>query len=94
MTAEVEVYSSDSSLDIVSVIGPMSPIKLGTYYDTSIRGCGKKCPCRTWPNCHYYNNSRWKELRGDEELLWEEIHEWYENFFKYKPDMPDSNMNA
>lgn len=92
MTAEAD--SSDSSSDIISIIGPDSPLKLGIYYDTAIRECARKCPCRTWLNCHYYNKGRWKVLRGDEELLWKEIHAWYENFFKYKPEMPESNMNA
>lgn len=86
----IKADSSNSPLGIVSVIDPVSPIKLEIYYDTAIRGCGRKCACRLWPNCHYYNNSRWKELRGDEEVLWQEIHEWYENFFKYRPDMPDA----
>lgn len=94
MTSEVEVDNLDSSLDMGSPIGPIFPNILDTYYDTAIRGCLRKCACRLWPNCRYYNNSRWNELKGDKEVLWEEIHDWYDNFFKYRPDMPDSNMNA
>ncbi len=92
MTAEAD--SPEASSDIMSVIGPKSPLKLDLYHNVSTRGCNKRCPCRTWLNCHYYNGSRWKKLRGNEELLWEDIHTWYETFFKYRPEMPESNMNA
>ena len=56
--------------------------------DTHIGGCIKKCPCRLWPNCHYYNNSKWATLRKKGDYI--QIYDWYDTFFKYKPDMPDA----
>lgn len=74
---------------IVDINYPTS-YPISEFCKTQTRGCGKRCPCRTWINCHYYNNSRWKELRGDENILFKEINEWYENFFKYIPGLPDA----
>jgi len=86
-----EVDSPDSLSDnIIPVISPVSPLTLGIYYNKSISGCMRRCPCRTWAQCHYYNSTRWKKLRGEENLYFEEINEWYENFFKYKPGLPDA----
>ncbi len=86
MTAD----SSYSASDMMSIVGPVSPLKLDIYHNISIRGCNKRCPCRTWINCHYYNKTRWKKLRGDKEIIWKEIEEWYENFFKYEDGLPDA----
>ena len=86
-----EVDSSESLSDnMMPVMSPVSPLTLGIYYDKSIGGCMRKCPCRVWAQCHYYNSAKWKKLREDENLLFEEINEWYENFFKYKPGLPDA----
>lgn len=84
-----KAYSPYSSSGTVSTISPRSTIKLDTYCDTIIRGCSERCPCRTWPQCHYYNSAIWKESRGRDKVIWEDIHEYYETFFKYKPGLPD-----
>lgn len=84
MTAKT--YSSYSSSDIASIIGPRSTIKPGTYYNTSVSGCGKKCPCRTWTQCSYYNSVVWKESRVGNDATWKEVHEYYETFFRAKYD--------
>lgn len=86
-----EICTIESLSDnIIPVMSPASPLTLEIYYDKSTGGCMRKCPCRTWAQCHYYNNARWKKLRGEEDLLFQEINEWYENFFKYKPGLPDA----
>ena len=87
MTTDVD--NSNMSHDTMSTIDPMSPLKLETYYDTGITGCMRKCPCRLWAQCSYYNVSKWKESKGNRDEIREEINEWYENFFKYNPGMPD-----
>ncbi len=90
MTANVD--GSNISYSTMSTIGPTSTLESDTsdtYYDNGITGCMRKCPCRLWAQCSYYNVSKWKESRGDEDSTWEEINNWYETFFKYKPEMPD-----
>lgn len=87
-----EADSPDLSSDIISAIGIISPLKLDIYYDTNIRGCAKKCPCRTWVQCHNYIDitEQQMRLRYKDNKIFEEINEWYENFFKYKPGLPDA----
>lgn len=89
MTAEAD--SLDSSLGITSLIYPMSPITLDTYYDTVIRGCGKKCPCRTWTQCHHYIDitEQDRRLRNKDNKIFEEIHEWYDNHFRLQYEYSD-----
>ena len=82
MTAKA--YSSYSPSDILSAMSPRSTIKLDTCYDTAISGCGRKCACRLWPNCHYYNSAVWKTSRGGDDTIWKEVHEYYETFFRTK----------
>ncbi len=86
-----EADSLDSSSDIISSISPLSPLKLNIYYDTSIRGCAKKCPCRTWVQCHHYTDitEQQMRLRHKDNKIFEEIHDWYENFFKHNHGLPD-----
>lgn len=85
---------SDSLIDTMSIIGPVSPLKPNVYYDTIITGCRRRCPCRLWTNCSYYKTSKWKKLRIDENIIWKEIHDYYDNYFKFRSNMPESNMNA
>jgi glutamate racemase len=86
-----EVESSKSSLDTVSVIGPASTLKPDTYYDTTIRGCAKKCPCRVWAQCHRYVDitERQKRVKYKDNKIWEEIHSWYDNTFRMKYEYSD-----
>jgi hypothetical protein len=79
-----KAYSSYSSSDIVSAMSPRSTITFDTYYDTAISGCRRKCPCRTWAQCHYYNSAVWKTSRGEDGTVWKEVHEYYETFFRTK----------
>lgn len=86
-----EADNPESSFDMISVNSPISSLKFYIYYNkTAINGCIKKCPCRVWVQCSYYNSARRKKLRGDKDSLFKEINEWYETFFKYKPGLPDA----
>lgn len=89
MTTEAD--SSNSLLDMIPVMSPKSPLKLGTYYDVSIRGCGKKCPCRTWTQCRQYVDvtERQKRLRYKDNKIWEDIHSWYDSVFRSKYEYGD-----
>ena len=88
MTADVD--SSNIPHDIISAASLASPLTLGLYYNAGTKGCMRKCPCRVWAQCSHYNTAKWNESRGEEEVVWEEIHEYYENFFKYRPGLPDA----
>jgi hypothetical protein len=84
MTTEAD--SSNSLLDTIPVMNPVSHLKLDTYYDVSIRGCGKKCPCRTWAQCRQYVDitEQQKRLKYKDNKILEEIHDWYDNIFRIK----------
>jgi hypothetical protein len=82
MTAKA--YSSYSSSDVTSVIGPRSTVKLDTCYDVSIRGCNKRCPCRGWINCPAYVDitEQQKRLKNKSDENYNDIHKWYETNFR------------
>lgn len=44
-----------------------------------MQGCapGKKCPCRTWAQCTYYNNLKYPSWNTDHLT-----HEWYDIYFR------------
>jgi hypothetical protein len=86
-----EADSSNSQLDLASAIVPLSPLKLDTYYDVSIRGCGKKCPCRTWAQCRQYVDitEQQNRLKYKDNKLWEEIHTWYDSVFRNNYEYSD-----
>lgn len=53
-------------------------------------GCQGNCPCRSWVQCHKYNDWKFKQNRDDESL--EDIHKWYKNNFKLKYECPDESF--
>lgn len=56
------------------------------------KGCAdRKCPCRLWVNCSYYNCYR---MRVNKDNMIEEIHEWYEVRFKGEEYLPDAIFNG
>lgn len=73
---------------------PISTLRLIIPFESNITGCGRKCACRLWPNCHYYNRMRYKEHRGDDEKYWKDIWDYYNNAFKLTVEMPVTNMNG
>lgn len=75
-------------------ISPFKAMSLldGLHYETGIRACNRKCPCRLWVNCGYYNKIRWKGSHDDERLT--EITEWYKSNFRMKYETPDAFPNG
>lgn len=73
---------------------PIPTINLIESYDTSVRGCNRKCACRLWPNCHYYNKMIWKKSRGCDDEHMKIIWEYYNDVFRITYDMPITNMNG
>lgn len=91
MATEDSVYTPFPGVDLRQV-RPISTMDLIVPYDNSLSGCNRKCPCRMWINCNYYNEKKWKELREDENM--EAIWEYYNSFFRIMYDMPIANMNG
>jgi hypothetical protein len=61
-----------------------------------ITGCNRKCPCRVWVQCRYYNRQKWLGfLKGmDIEKRYVPLHEWYDLYFKAQIEMPLAAMNG
>lgn len=93
MTAEDSVYVPFPGVTLRQ-IRPMSTIDLITSYDNSLFGCNRKCPCRLWVNCNYYNDKKWKDTRVEEDEHMKAIWEYYNNIFRIAYDMPIANMNG
>lgn len=87
----MEVESSNSSLDAVSLIGKASPLKPETYYNKAINGCGKRCPCRGWVNCPAYVDitEQITRLKNKSDKDYSSIHEWYDTNFRNKYEYGD-----
>lgn len=77
-----------------SVIGPVSTIDLIKPFEKGIIGCNRKCPCRTWINCGYYNDTKYIGQMRDNEEYWTEIWEYFNNTFKLTFEMSITNMNG
>jgi hypothetical protein len=94
MTTEVD--SSHSSLGTVSMIDPISPLKLDIYYDASKRGCKKRCPCRGWINCCYYVDieEQQRRLRNKYDNHYKDIHLWYDVNFRIRYEHGESMGNG
>lgn len=79
---------------ILEPIKPISTIGIITPYDKNITGCNRKCPCRIWIQCHYYNNTKWNKSRRSEDEHTKIIWDYYDNIFRVTYDMPIANMNG
>lgn len=63
--------------------------------ETAITGCNRKCACRLWVNCAYYNNQKWvKSREQDIERRYTPYHEWYDVHFRAHIEMPIAGMNG
>jgi hypothetical protein len=92
MSTEVEGSNcSNSSLNMASLIIPISPLKPETYYNTAISGCGKRCPCRGWVNCPAYVDITEQiiRLKNKSDKDYGSIHEWYDTNFRNKYEYCD-----
>lgn len=78
----------------LKIARPISTISLITPFERSTKGCYRKCPCRVWVQCNYYNKMRRKKSRGDEKEYWKDIWDYYNNAFKLTIDMSVTNMNG
>lgn len=74
--------------------GTISTVNLVDSYDASVRGCNRRCACRLWINCSYYNKMKWRKSIGDEDGHMKTIWEYYNNIFRLTYDMPIVNMNG
>lgn len=80
---------------VLGHIKPISTTNLVESYDVHANGCNKaKCPCRVWPQCSYYNKTKWKQPRGEEDENMKAIWEYYNSIFRITYDMPIANMNG
>lgn len=93
MTTEDSMYVPFPGVTLRQV-RPMSTIDLITSYKKGVTGCNRKCACRLWVNCRYYNNRKWKESRENEDEHMEAIWEYYNVIFRISYDMPIANMNG
>lgn len=93
MTAEDSVYIPFPGTAF-GHIKPISTLDLIIQYEKKLTGCNRKCACRLWAQCGYYNKMRWKRLRGDEDEHMKAIWEYYNNIFRIAYDMPMVNMNG
>lgn len=93
MTAEDSIYIPFPGT-VLKQTETISAIDTIVYYDRSIAGCNKiKCPCRVWPQCGYYNKTKWKKSSIDDEHI-DEIRKWYETHFRIKFETPDAFPNG
>lgn len=69
----------------------VSTIDIIKPFERITTGCNRKCPCRVWHQCNYYNKIKWKKSRADKD---EHIWEYYNNIFRITYDMPITNMNG
>jgi hypothetical protein len=90
MTTEDSVYIPFPGIILKKEI--VSMIDLNTPYEKYVTGCNRKCACRLWAQCGYYNKMRWKRLRRDEDEHMKTIWEYYNNIFKIAYDMPMVNI--
>lgn len=79
---------------VLKTVRPISTITIIRPFERGITGCGRKCACRLWPNCSYYNKMKWKKSRRDGDETLKDIWEYYNNTFKLTVEMPIANMNG
>lgn len=92
MTVEDSVYIPFPGT-VLRHIKPISTVNIDSY-DASVRGCNRKCACRLWVNCRYYNNRKWKESIENEDEHMKTIWEYYNSVFRIAYDMPMVSMNG
>jgi hypothetical protein len=93
MTAEDSVYIPFPGTTL-KTISPISTIGTIAPYEKNVAGCSDHCPCRRWVNCSYYNRTKWKKSRTDEDEHMKAIWEYYDSMFRITYDMPIANMNG
>ena len=93
MTAADSTHSPFSGIALRH-IKPVSTIGLITPYEKKVIGCNRKCACRLWTTCSYYNKMKWRKSREDEDEHMKTVWEYYTSIFRITYDMPIVNMNG
>lgn len=79
---------------ILEPIKTISTVTTIIPYEKNITGCNRKCPCRIWIQCHYYNNKKWNKSRISEDEHTKVIWDYYDNMFRVTYEMTIANMNG
>jgi len=93
MTVEDVVYIPFPGITL-KVARPIPTIDLIEPFERCITGCRRKCVCRLWLNCSYYNKIKWKKSRGDEDDILKDIWGYYNDTFKIEYVAPEAFPNG
>jgi hypothetical protein len=65
-------------------------------YDKSTKGCNKKCPCRIWTQCPYYIDitEQQRRIKSKSDKKSENVHNWYDKYFRIRYEHPDGFGNG